>query len=160
MGRVAAVALETVAVHPMAAVAARTDFAGLPKAILGGLDKVYAVLRAGRYGPRGCNTVYYAPMPDGGSVFDILAGVRLDQPFPGPVGEVVAAETPAGETAHATYFGDYSQMHPAHLAAQDAARAAGRQLTGDSWEVYGDWSNNPEELRTDIYYLLKGQADG
>jgi effector-binding domain-containing protein len=160
MGRVAGVALESVGAHPMAAVAARADFAGLPKAIMGGLDKVYAVLRKGDYGSLGCNTVYYAPMQDGGSVFDILAGVRLDRPFPGPVGEVVAAETPAGEATHAIYFGDYSQMHPAHLAAQAAAREAGRKLTGDSWEVYGDWSNDPDQLRTDIYYLLKGQADG
>jgi effector-binding domain-containing protein len=160
MGRVAAVTLDAVEAHPMAAVAARADFAGLPKAIMGSLDKVYEVLRAGDYGPRGCNTVYYAPMPNGGSVFDILSGVRLTRPFPGPIGEVVAAETPAGEAAHAIYFGDYSRMHPAHLAAQGAAREAGRQLTGDSWEVYGDWSNNPDELRTDIYYLLKAKADG
>lgn len=159
MGRVAELTLEAVTAQPMAAVAAQADFAGLPKAIMGGLDKVYEVLRAGDYGQLGCNTVYYAPMPNGGTVMDILAGVRLDQPFPAPVGDVIPAETPAGEAAHAVYFGEYGQMHPAHLAAKAAARAAGRQITGDSWEVYGDWSDDPDALRTDIYYLLKAKAD-
>lgn len=159
MGRIASVTLETVEAAPMAAVAARTEFADLPKAISTGLDKVYAVLRAGDYGPLGCNTVYYAPMPDA-QAMDILTGVRLNQPFPGSVGEVAAAETPAGEVAHAVYFGDYGQMLPAHRAAKAIVRNAGREITGDSWEVYGDWADNPDDLRTDIFYLLKADSDG
>lgn len=153
---VAQVSIETVAVEPMAAVAARTDFAGLPKAIVGGLDTVYAVLRAGDFGPLGCNTVYYAP---GMPVMDLLIGVRLSQPFPGPQGEVVAAETPSGEVIHAVYFGDYGKMKPAHDAANAEAARLGRRITGASWEVYGDWSDDPETLRTDIYYLLRSEAD-
>jgi effector-binding domain-containing protein len=153
---VAQVSIETVAAEPMAAVAARTDFAGLPKAITGGLDKIYAVLRAGDYGPLGCNTVYYAP---GIPMMNLMIGVRLSQPFPGPQGEVVAAETPAGEVVHAAYFGDYATMKPAHDAAHEEADRLGRRITGASWEVYGDWSDDPEKLRTDIYYLLRTPSD-
>ncbi|HEX3888855.1 MAG TPA: hypothetical protein VHW05_15280 [Phenylobacterium sp.] len=153
----AQVSIETVAAQPMAAIAARTDFAGLPQTITGGLDKVYAVLRAGDYGPLGCNTVYYAP---GMPMMNLLVGVRLDAPFPGPVGEVVAAETPAGEAVHAVYFGDYGKMKPAHDAVHAEAARLGRPITGASWEVYGDWSDNPEKLRTDIYYLLRDPTDG
>jgi effector-binding domain-containing protein len=153
---VAQVSIETVTAQPMAAVAARTDFAGLPNAIRSGLDKVYAVLRAGDYGPLGCNTVHYAP---GMPMMDLLIGVRLTRPFGAPEGEVVPAETPAGEAVHAVYFGDYGKMKPAHDAARAEAARLGRPITGASWEVYGDWSDDPEKLRTDIYYLLKPHAD-
>jgi effector-binding domain-containing protein len=148
------VGIETVAGEPMAAVVACSDFAGLPKAITAGLDKVYAVLRAGDYGPLGCNTVYYGPMRPG-TVMDLKIGVRLSQPFTGTETEVMAAETPAGDVAHAVYFGDYGKMRPAHDAARAEAGRQGRRLTGESWEVYGDWSDDPEKLRTDIYWRLQ-----
>ena len=150
------ISIETVSAEPMAAVAARTEFAGLPRAITGGLDKVYAVLRAGDFGPLGCNTVYYAP---GMPMMNLLIGVRLSKPFPGPQGEVVAAETPAGDVVHAVYFGDYGKMKPAHDAAHEEAVRRGRRITGASWEVYGDWSDDPQTLRTDIYYLLQAASD-
>jgi effector-binding domain-containing protein len=152
------VGIETVAAQPMAAVAARSDFAGLPKAIAGGLDKVYAVLRAGNYGPLGCNTVYYGPMASG-VVMDLKIGVRLSAPYRGGDAEVIATETPAGDVAHAVYFGDYGKMRPAHDAARAEAGRHGRRLTGESWEVYGDWSDNPEKLRTDIYWRLQALGD-
>ena len=154
MGRIAAVGFETVAAEPMAATAHKTRLPGLADAIGVGLDAVYAVLRAGDYGRLGCNTVYYAPMQNT-DVMEILTGVRLDQPFPGPVGDVVAAETPAGEAVHVVYLGPYSEMRPAHDAARAAAKAAGRQITGASWEVYGDWTENVEALRTDIFWQLR-----
>jgi effector-binding domain-containing protein len=155
----AEVRMETVAAEPMAAVAARSEFAGLPKAISEGLDKVYAVLRAGDHGPLGCNTVYYGPAPSG-VMMDLKIGVRLSQPFAGSGAEVLAAETPAGDVAHAVYFGDYGQMHPAHLAAKAEAQRQGRHITGESWEVYGDWSDDPAKLRTDIFYRLRALGDG
>ncbi|WP_293903968.1 hypothetical protein [Phenylobacterium sp.] len=152
------VTLETVGAVPMAAVAARAQFGELPRVIPASLDKVYAVLRAGEPGPLGCNTVLYRPGVDGRTM-DLRVGVRLDRPFAG-VGEVILAETPAGEAAHVVYLGDYGKMRPAHQAAQDWARQQGRGLTGVSWEVYGDWSEDPTELRTDIYYQLEGEAHG
>jgi effector-binding domain-containing protein len=156
---IAEVRIETVAAEPMAAVAARAEFAGLSKAITAGLDKVYAVLRAGDHGPLGCNTVHYGPMPSG-VIMDLLIGVRLSAPFAGSDAEVIATETPAGEVVHAIYFGDYGQMHPAHLAAKAEAKDQGRRITGESWEVYGDWSDDPAKLRTDIFYRLQARDDG
>ena len=156
MGRVASVTIETVAAEPMAAVEVKTEFAGLPDAIRQGLDAVFEVLVPGDYGPRGAATVYYGPMTNT-TVMDLRIGVRLETPFLGPVTEVAAFETPAGEVAHAVYFGPYNQMMQGHQAAKAAAQAAGRQLTGASWEVYGDWSENPDELRTDLFWLLKAK---
>jgi effector-binding domain-containing protein len=139
----------------MAAVAARSTQPMLPKVIPASLDKVWAFLRADDFGTLGCNTVYYAPI-ERGAEFDLLIGVRLAAPF-APRGEVILAETPAAEVSHVVHFGEYSQMHGAHQAAQAAAAANGRKLTGASWEVYGDWFEDPSKVRTDIFYQLEPQ---
>jgi effector-binding domain-containing protein len=34
-------------------------------------------------------------------------------------------------------------------------KSQGYALAGPFWEVYGDWSDNPTEVRTDVFYLLK-----
>lgn len=145
--------IETVGAEPMAAVASRVPQDGLADAIRASLDKVYAILRAGDYGPLGCNAVYYAPQPAPGPM-DVKIGVRLQRPF-AATGEVAPAETPAGEVSHIVYYGEYWKMRPAHEAAKAAARAQGRRITGASWEVYGDWSDDWSKVRTDIYYLLE-----
>src|SRR5262245_59498011 len=28
-------------------------------------------------------------------------------------------------------------------------------LAGPNWEIYGDWTDNPDELRTEVFYLLQ-----
>ncbi len=147
--------IETVAAEPMAAVAARATQPMLSRVIPASLDKVWAFLRADDFGKLGCNTVYYAPMQRGAEL-DLLVGVRLAAPF-APKGDIVVAETPAGDVSHVVYFGEYSGMHPAHQAAQDGAAAHGRALTGASWEVYGDWFDDWAKVRTDIYYQLEPQ---
>ena len=154
------VIVEEVGAEPMAAVATRARRAELADAIRDGLDKVYALLRASDPGPLGCNVVYYLPFAPGETqVFDLRIGVRLSAAF-APTGEVIAAETPAGRAAHVAYFGPYSQMRPAHDAIHTWARQGGQKLTGASWEVYGDWSDDPAQLRTDIYYQLEDTARG
>ena len=37
----------------------------------------------------------------------------------------------------------------------DGSRA---RLAGVSWEVYGDWADDPGQRRTDIYFLLEHVA--
>ena len=149
------VTLERVAAEPMAAVAAQATQAQLSRVIPNALDAVYAALRTGNYGKLGCNTVLYGPGENG--AMDLRIGVRLDRPFMG-VGKVTGCETPAGEAVHVVYLGEYSKMHPAHQAAQRAAVAMGRKLTGASWEVYGDFTSDVSKLRTDIFYGV--EADG
>ena len=153
------VTFETVAACRMAAVAAAARQAELPRVIPASLGKVHAVLRAGDHGPPGCNVVLYQPGADGGRAMDLRIGVRLSRPFAGE-GDVQASETPAGDVAHVVYWGRYSEMHPAHQAAQTGAMREGHRLTGVSWEVYGDWADDPAKLRTDIYYQLEGDARG
>ncbi len=154
------VIVEQVEAEPMAAVAARARRAELADAIRGGLDEVYALLRATDPGPLGCNVVFYLPFAPGETqVFDLRIGVRLSGAF-APQGKVIAAETPAGRAAHVVYFGPYSRMRAAHDAIHIWANQAGQRLTGASWEVYDDWSEDPAQLRTDVYYQLEDAARG
>ncbi|HXQ46254.1 MAG TPA: GyrI-like domain-containing protein [Caulobacteraceae bacterium] len=139
-----------VAPTPLAAVRARTDRAGLGKEIPACLDQVYALVRARKTTGLGHNVVVY-PAFDG-SAIEILCGVQTPSPI-APEGAVIAAESPAGRAATVAYFGPYDQMHPAHEAIHRWLGAQG--LKSDvSWEVYGDWSDDPATLRTDIYYRI------
>ena len=142
----------------MAAVEARAQFSDLPKVISTSLDKVYAALRADNHGPLGNHVVFYFPF-DGGAGFDLRIGVQLARAFT-TSGEVMPFETPAGAAAHVTHLGDYGQMKSAHDAIHQWVSAQGRKLTGASWEVYGDWSDDPAQLRTDIFYQLKVDTGG
>jgi effector-binding domain-containing protein len=55
-------------------------------------------------------------------------------------------------TAH---FGDYAKMAPAYAALEQWWTRNGRRPAGVSWEVYGDWDDDPAKVRTDIYFLLR-----
>ncbi len=103
-------------------------------------DRFYA----GFQGKGGLNVVVYT-CPEPGEQ-EIACGVQLEQGG--------NASTPAGIVATTTYIGPYDRMKPAHDAIHSWARENGRQLAGPSWEVYGHWSDDPAQLRTDICYLL------
>ena len=45
-------------------------------------------------------------------------------------------------------------MAGAYAALQRWCKENGRQQTGTSWEVYGDWAEDPQQRRTDIYLEL------
>jgi effector-binding domain-containing protein len=113
------------------------------------LDRVWAVLR--RQGVRtGHNVVLY---PEGG-LMNIEAGVEVLGPF-GPTDEVAASATPAGSAAMTTHWGEYDHLINAHLAINEWCTVHGKEPAGPSWEVYGDWSDDPAQRRTDVYILLK-----
>ena len=118
--------------------------------IIGLLNLVWPVLRAQRVAT-GHNVVIYHGEKNG--VLTIDAGVEVPAGFE-PDGDVRACATPSGEVATVAYFGDYSQMAPAYAAIDQWCGANGRQRAGASWEVYGDWDDDPARRRTDIYFLL------
>jgi effector-binding domain-containing protein len=68
-------------------------------------------------------------------------------------------QTPAGEVATATHYGDdYTQMVPVYRALEQWCASNGRRPVGVNWEVYGDPAEDPAQTRTDIYFLLKPMA--
>jgi hypothetical protein len=46
-------------------------------------------------------------------------------------------------------------MGETHDAILAWTRANGRALARRSWEIYGDWSDDPAKVETTICYLLK-----
>ena len=80
-------------------------------------------------------------------------GVQVARPFT-PEGEVALAETPAGKVASALHVGPYDRIGETHQAIQAWVTANQVKLAGKSWEVYGDWTDDPAKLETQIEYLL------
>jgi effector-binding domain-containing protein len=67
---------------------------------------------------------------------------------------VQRSATPSGEVVTTAHYGDYAAMAPAYAALERWCSTAGRR-SGPTWEVYGDWDDDPAKVRTDIYFLLE-----
>jgi effector-binding domain-containing protein len=89
----------------------------------------------------------------------IEVGVEVVRTFE-PTDAVVNSATPAGLVATTAHFGPYSELGPAHDAVRSWCKAQGLLLAGPFWEIYGDWSDDPRTLRTDVCYLLEQRAGG
>ena len=131
----------------LAAMRGATSRAELPRTILKLLDAVWPVLR-GQHVKTGHNVVLYF-----GGLAHIEAGVEVFSDFV-DVGDVRHSQTPAGPAVTTAHWGDYSEMAGAYAALERWCVANGHRQTGTSWEVYGDWADDPKERRTDIYAAL------
>jgi effector-binding domain-containing protein len=67
----------------------------------------------------------------------------------------VCAVIPGGMVATVVHMGPYQKLPEAHAAVRGWCAEHGHALAGPSWEIYGDWTDNPAELRTDVFYLLQ-----
>jgi effector-binding domain-containing protein len=87
-------------------------------------------------------------------VMNIEVGVEVSQPFTGNQ-RVVCSQTPEGLVATTAHFGPYSRLGDAHNAVQKWCSDHGYALAGPSWEVYGHWTDDESQLRTDVFWLLQ-----
>jgi effector-binding domain-containing protein len=118
------------------------------------LDQVWAFLRS-QPGLRadGHNIfVYHHPGKDGDPMKADF-GVEVTREFAGS-GEVRPVSTPGGEAAVVRHVGPYDGLAEAHTAIQAWTRESGRALADNSWEIYGDWNDDPAKLETLVLYLL------
>ena len=128
--------------------------AELAAAIYRCLDDVWAFIRAEGDLAQGHNVVVYRGDPNAGPA-PVEIGVQVGRPFDGPTpAGVRCAELPAGRAAHVTHRGSYDQMAAAYQALTTWAREGGHRL-GVCWEVYGDHHDDPEQMETDIFFLLE-----
>lgn len=125
--------------------------ADLGRTILKLLDTVWPVLR-GQHVRTGNNVVMYF-----GGLGHIEAGVEVFGEFI-DIGDVRHSQTPAGPAVTTAHWGEYSEMAGAYAALERWCAANGRRQTGTSWEIYGDWADDPRQRRTDIYLLLTRDA--
>ena len=119
------------------------------------LDQVWQFLR-GQPGLRtdGHNIFLYHHPTRRDAPMDVDFGVEVTRAFV-QSGEVIATETPAGEVARAVHVGPYERLGETHKAIHAWAAASHREFAGKSWEVYGDWNDDPAKLETTVMYLLR-----
>jgi GyrI-like small molecule binding domain len=157
--------------RPLAAIRATTTRQQLGRDIIALLDLVWPVLREQRV-RTGHNVVVYhggtaqeLTVDVGVEAFTDFAG-RSSEPerltgaleASGQHGEIRRTATPSGEVATVAHYGEYSEMAGAYAALERWCRDQGRRPAGVSWEVYGDWDDDPARRRTDVYFLLEAPA--
>ena len=136
--------------RPLAAIRTTTTRPELGATILRLLDRIWPVLR--EQGVRtGHNVVVYHAGDE--SSLDVEVGVEAFSAFTDQ-DPVRRTATPSGDVATVAHYGEYSEMAPAYEALERWCESNGRRPAGPSWEVYGDWADDPAERRTDIYFLL------
>ena len=85
---------------------------------------------------------------------DVEVGVLVAGSFE-PGGRVIASELPGGEIARAIHRGEYARLGATHDAVLDQVAAHGREPAGPRWEIYGHWREDPSELETEVFWLLR-----
>jgi effector-binding domain-containing protein len=85
---------------------------------------------------------------------EVEIGVLVSRSFE-PERRVVASELPAGEVATAIHRGDYARLGVTHDAVRDQVQVYGREPAGPRWEIHGHWRADPNELETEVFWLLR-----
>ncbi len=132
-----------------AVVRCRATQSELSTVIPQGCGEVWSFMRSSGLPHPGRNLALYL---DG--EMNIEVGVEVVQLFEGN-DRVVCSSIPAGTVATTAHFGPYDRLGEAHAAIHQYCSDHGHELAGPSWELYGHWTDNPDELRTDIFWLLK-----
>lgn len=150
--------VEVVTTEPgwLAAVRRHVGMPELPPAIPAALDVVWAFVREA-----GLTTNHNVLVYDGDLTAEagteVWFGVQVAEPFEPPAdSEVACLELPAVRAGHAVHRGPYDQVGVTHTAVRDHLAAEDLARTGRSWDVYGDWSDDPDELMTDVYHQVAG----
>jgi effector-binding domain-containing protein len=138
----------------LAAVTRHVAIGGIGAAWGPALDQVWAFLRT-QPGLRtdGHNIFLYRHPARRDDPMVVDFGVEVVREF-APSGDVKPVKTPAGEVAAATHIGPYDRLGQTHDAIHAWAAAGHRSFAGTSWEIYGDWSDDPSKLETTVMYLL------
>lgn len=143
------VSIREVAARPTAVVRCTTTWPELAAAIQSSSDEVYRFLKTADVTQTGHNIVLYLDQKP-----TLEVGVEVSGAFE-PTATVVPSSLPAGVVATTTHMGPYPGLPAAHAAIRTWCAAQGRRAAGPNWEIYGDWAEDPEALRTDVFHLLE-----
>ena len=147
------ITIETARPMTLAAVRDTVPISGIAAAWKPALDKVWAFLRVNRALGSGHNVFLYHHPKRSGEPMNIDFGVQVAHRFH-QQDDVKCVETPAGEIAQTIHIGSYDRLGEAHAAINQWCKANDRTIGAASWEIYGDWNNDPGKLETTIQYLL------
>jgi effector-binding domain-containing protein len=135
----------------LAVVAIETEPADLAEQIEQSFTVVYAAVSSGKIQQPGQNVIIYRALGSGD--INVECGVQVPSRFDG-FGQLAYRETPAGRAATTAHYGPYALLGETHAALVTWARNHGLQPTGTFWEVYGDWNDDPQQLRVDIFHQV------
>ena len=135
----------------IAAVRGHIAMTDIPAKIMPMMDEVWACIRAAEYKNHGHNVWLYRNHADG--EVDVEIGVQVGEDFT-TSGNVALIELPTGPALHTWHQGEYSLLPNVHAALMRWCDENKRAMASVCWEVYGDWHEDPAQLRTDVYRLL------
>jgi effector-binding domain-containing protein len=139
----------TAAEQPTAVLAATTTWRGFPGLWGRLLDEVHAGVHWEGDERPGRNVMLYRD-----DVPNVEVGVLLNQPARLD-GRVIRSALPVGEVAMTVLRGSYEGIGSAHEAVVHWCAEHGLRRAGPRWEIYGHWSDDPAQVETEIYYLLR-----
>lgn len=143
------VAIRQFDAQPTAVIRARTTIQRLSVDVPAACGEVWEFVKAQKI--PGANRLL-ALYPDT-KIVEIEVGAEVAQSFTGN-GRIIPSHLPAGRVATTAHLGPYSALAGAHRAIQQWCAANGHRLAGPSWEIYGHWTEDETQLRTDVFYLL------
>ena len=115
-------------------------------------DIVYSWLKVAPVKQSGHNYALY----ERGAKRDLL--VRVGFPVSGVFEDtesVKCFELAAGRAAHALHVGPYSELHRTYAELETWCKLERVPLSGQSWEIYGDWNEDESKLETEISLRLR-----
>lgn len=132
-----------------AGIEAYSTWPDLTATIRSTFDRLY---KPGALAPgHGHNFILYSDETKEGGT--LLIGVLDRQPGRADP-DVKAAHVPGGRVITATHWGDYAQMRTRYDVLHAEVKAKGLKRIWKSLEIYGDWSDDPAKVRTDLYLYL------
>lgn len=138
----------------LAVVRRRLKWSQLGSNLLSLLDHVYLQVRAGKIAQSGHNVFVYRDASKDGVTAEV--GIEVSGPFEA-IDDVVYSSTPFGEVASTLHIGPYTNLGGAYDALAQWCKEHNRPRAETYWEVYGDWSEDPARLETEVFYLLEGE---
>jgi effector-binding domain-containing protein len=146
------VELKTVAAQMIAAIRIRSAIEHLSRDIPPACGEVWEFVKANRIAGAGKLVAVYWD-----TEMNLEVGVEAGQTFAGS-DRVICSSLPAGPVATTVHWGAYSGLGAAHDAVQKWCKDHGHEPIRPCWELYGHWSDDPSQLRTDVFYLLASNA--
>ena len=123
----------------------------IPVRIRGMFDIVYVWLRDAPVRQAGPNYAFYDQCTP--------QNLRVQVGFPvsGEFADtdlVKCVQLAPGRAAHAVHVGPYADLHRTYAALNAWCSQRALALTGQSWEVYGDWTEDSSKLETGLFLRI------
>jgi effector-binding domain-containing protein len=141
---------EVVSVTPLTLALTQEELPRLqiPVRIRGMFDIVYAWLRDAPVRQAGHNYALYDQCTP------LALRVQVGFPVSGRFADtdlVKCVQLAPGRAAHAVHVGPYADLHRTYAILDRWSSQRAIALTGQSWEVYGDWTEDPSRLETGLF---------